>query len=63
MQRINSNERTECSRLLNANIKLSDTIEELKRDIFILINYIKGNKELENHVQEILEYYSSKNIK
>lgn len=63
MQRINSNERTECSRLLNANIKLSDTIEELKRDIFILVNYIKGNKELENHVQEILEYYSSKNDK
>lgn len=63
MQRINSNERTECSRLLNANIKLSDTIEELKRDIFILVNYIKGNKELENHVQEILEYYSSKNAK
>lgn len=63
MQRINSNERTECSRLLNANIKMSDTIEELKRDIFILVNYIKGNKELENHVQEILEYYSGKNAK
>lgn len=63
MQRINNNERTECSRLLNANIKLSDTIEELKRDIFILVNYIKGNKDLENYVQEILEYYSSKNAK
>lgn len=60
---MNENQRTEYGRILKANIKLSDTIEELKRDIFILVNYIKGNKELENHVQEILEYYSSKNAK
>lgn len=63
MCRNSSTDAIEKNKLIEANIKLVDKVEELKRDISILIGYINGRKELENQVQEITEYYKGKNIK
>lgn len=63
MSRNNSHDTIEKNHLIEANIKLADKIEELERDIVILIGYINGNKELEEQVNEITEYYKRKNIK
>lgn len=45
--------------MLEANMKLSDLNNERIRDIEILINYIRGNKELKEEVRSIVRYYSS----
>lgn len=63
MSRNNSHDTIEKNKLIEGNIKLLDKVEELERDIVILIGYIKGNKELEEQANEITEYYKSKNIK
>ncbi len=63
MSRNNSNDTIEKNHLIEANIKLLDKVEELERDIVILIGYIKGNKELGEQANEITEYYSNLKIK
>ncbi len=63
MSRNNSHDTIEKNKLIEANIKLADKVEELGRDIIILIGYINGNKELENQVNEITEYYNKLKIK
>lgn len=60
---MNENQRTEYGRILNANIKLVDKVSEMERDMYILINYINGNKELENQAKEIMEYYKDIKVK
>ena len=46
-------------RMLEANIKLTDTNNEMLRDISILIRYIRGNKELRDEVRNIIRYYDT----
>ena len=60
---MNENQRTEYGRILNANIKLVDKVSEMERDMYILINYINGNKELETQAKEIMEYYKDIKVK
>lgn len=63
MSRNNSHDTIEKNKLIEGNIKLLDKVEELERDITILVAYIKGNKELEEQANEITEYYSNLKIK
>ena len=63
MSRNISHDTIEKNQLIEANTRLLDKVEELKRDIAILIGYINGNKALEEQAQEITEYYKRKNIK
>lgn len=63
MSRNVSHDLIEKNKLIEGNIKLLDKVEELERDIVILVAYIKGNKELEEQANEITEYYSNLKIK
>lgn len=63
MSRNNSHDTIEKNKLIEGNIRLVEKVQELERDIVILIGYIKGNKELEEQANEITEYYSNLKIK
>ena len=46
--------------ILRANIELVRQLKELKRDMGVLVSYIKGNKNLEEEVENLLRIYSVK---
>ena len=46
-------------RLLEANKKLLNQRNEMFKDIYTLIRYIKGHRELKEEVKEIVNYYKT----
>lgn len=54
---------TEMDRMYRANLKLVDELADIKRDMMIVVEYYKGNTELKEQFEEIMEYYDKIKIK